>query len=256
MNYIQGPLGFTDMDKEGMLIDGFNNIPTIATWYNEPYYLQHLESLGYVKEADWIQNTFMVPDKVPDKARIFSDLVRKRYGLRTLQPHSAKEVAAYGQSIFEALNRSYKSLYGFTALSQKQIDVYIRQYLPMVNPNFICIILDKKDQVAGFAITMPSLSKALQKSGGKILPFGFIHLLKALKTYELVDMYLIGIIPEYQNKGLNAIIFDHLIQNFIKAGVKRVIANPQLEDNTKVISLFEEYSGEFYMKRRCFQKQL
>ena len=256
MSAVSGPFGFSDMDREGLLVSGFENLGSLTTLYNFPYYQEHLEKLNYVKDADWSQLEFEVPDKVPEKFRKYSDIVQKRYGIRILHPKSRRELKCYGRGLLEALNKSFVPLYGFTPLNSGQIESYVSQYLPMIKPDLICIILDKHDTVVGFAVTMPNLSNALKKSKGKLFPFGFIHLLRALNNFELVDLLMIGVVPEYHHKGLNAIIFNHLNSNLIKLGTKRVIANPQLEKNTAVRNLFDYYPHRDYMVRRCFIKEL
>jgi len=256
MSAVSGPFGFSDMDREGLLVSGFENLGSLTTLYNFPYYQEHLEKLNYVKDADWSQLEFEVPDKVPEKFRKYSDIVQKRYGIRILHPKSRRELKCYGRWLLEALNKSFVPLYGFTPLNSGQIESYVSQYLPMIKPDLICIILDKHDTVVGFAVTMPNLSNALKKSKGKLFPFGFIHLLRALNNFELVDLLMIGVVPEYHHKGLNAIIFNHLNSNLIKLGTKRVIANPQLEKNTAVRNLFDYYPHRDYMVRRCFIKEL
>jgi GNAT superfamily N-acetyltransferase len=256
MEAVNGPFGFTDMDKEGMLTEGFENMGSMTTLYNYPYYPKHLEKLGYLKDADWHQNEFEVPESVPPKLKQYAEIVTRRYGVKVLHPKSRKSLTKYGVQLFEALNRAFVPLYGFTPLTQAQIRMYVKQYLPMVNFDMICLVLDKDDKVVAFAITMPNLSWSLKKSGGKLFPFGFIFFLKALKRYDLVDMYMIGVVPEYQNKGLNAVIFNHLHTNYIKLGVKKVIANPQLENNIAVQNIFDYYQGKPYMTRRCYIKIL
>ncbi len=256
MEAVSGPFGFTDMDKEGMLTEGFENMGAMTTLYNYAYYPRHVEMLGYIKDADWFQREFDVPAQVPDKLRQYAEIVTRRYGVKVLRPKNRRSLRKYGVGLFEALNRAFVPLYGFTPLSKDQIDQYVKQYLPVVNFDMMCIVLDKEDKVVAFAITMPNLSWSLKKSGGKLFPFGFIFFLKALKRFELVDMNIIGIVPEYQNKGLNAVIFNHLHTNYLKLGVKKVIANPQLENNVAVQNIFDYYPGKPYMTRRCYIKKM
>lgn len=249
---IQGPLGFSDMDKEGMLVEGFENIPSITTLYNFPYYEQHLEKYGLVKEIDWIQRKFKVPESVPAKLKQFSNIVQQRYSVSVLNPKTKKDLKKKAHQIFDALNASFSVLYEFTKLNTKQIDDYIDQYFPFMNKHLVCVVLDKNDKVVAFAITMPSLSNAMQKAKGRLFPFGFIHILKALKSTDFVEMMMIGVVPEYQNKGINAVIFNYLHERFIELGVKEVVTNPQLETNKAVISLFDYYESTPYMRRRCY----
>ncbi|MHC1690746.1 MAG: hypothetical protein AB9833_07920 [Bacteroidales bacterium] len=256
MTAVNGPFGFTDMDREGMLVDGFENRGSFTTLYNFPYYRDHLERLGYLKDADWHQREYDVPGEVPDKLRQYSQIIKKRYNVRMLEPVSRKTLRKYGIGLFEAYNKAFVPLYGFSPLTQRQIESYVDQFLPMINFDLIAIVINNEDKVVAFAITMPNISLALKKCRGKLFPFGFLHILKALKSYEFVDMLMIGVVPEYQLKGLNAVIFDHLNTNFIKLGVKKVVANPQLDNNTAVQNIFDYYEGKPFMTRRCFIKEL
>jgi len=256
MTAVNGPFGFTDMDREGLLVEGFENRGSFTTLYNFPYYKDHLEKLGYIKDADWHQREYDVPAEVPDKLRQYSQIIQKRYNVKLLEPVSRKRLRKYGIGLFEAYNKAFVPLYGFSPLTQRQIESYVDQFLPMINFDLIAIVINKEDKVVAFAITMPNVSLALKKCGGKLFPFGFLHILKALKSYEFVDMLMIGVVPEYQQKGLNAVIFDHLNTNFIKLGVKKVVANPQLDNNTAVQNIFDYYQGKPFMTRRCFIKEL
>lgn len=256
MTAVNGPFGFTDMDREGMLVDGFENRGSFTTLYNFPYYRDHLERLGYLKDADWHQREYDVPGEVPDKLRQYSQIIKKRYNVRMLEPVSRKTLRKYGIGLFEAYNKAFVPLYGFSPLTQRQIESYVDQFLPMINFDLIAIVINNEDKVVAFAITMPNISLALKKCRGKLFPFGFLHILKALKSYEFVDMLMIGVVPEYQLKGLNAVIFDHLNTNFIKLGVKKVVANPQLDNNTAVQNIFDYYEGKPFMTRRCFIKAI
>lgn len=256
MTAVNGPFGFTDMDREGMLVEGFENRGSFTTLYNFPYYRDHLERLGYIKDADWHQREYDVPEEVPDKLRQYSQIVQKRYNVRLLEPVSRKRLRKYGIGLFEAYNKAFVPLYGFSPLTQRQIESYVDQFLPMINFDLIAIVINKEDKVVAFAITMPNVSLALKKCRGKLFPFGFLHILKALKSYEFVDMLMIGVVPEFQQKGLNAVIFDHLNTNFIKLGVKKVVANPQLDNNSAVQNIFDYYQGKPFMTRRCFIKEI
>jgi hypothetical protein len=253
---INGPFGFTDMDREGLLVEGFENKGSFTTLYNFPYYGEYLEQLGYLPDADWRQREYDVPEAVPEKLKQFSRIVKEKYGVRVLEKVSRKRLRKYATGMFRTLNRSFRPLYGFTPLSDKQVEMYINQFLPLINFDLICLVIDKEENVVGFAVTMPSLSDAVKRAKGRLFPFGIFHLLFALKKYEVIDMLMIGIDPAYQNKGINALIFDHLNSNFIKLGVKRVIANPQLDSNFAVKKIFEYYPGRPYMTRRCYLKKL
>lgn len=256
MNAVNGPFGFTDMDREGMLVEGFDKMGAFTTLYNYSYYPLHMEKLGYKRDAEWTQREFDVPDDVPDKLKQYSRIIKQKYRVSVLDLKSKKELRVYAIGLFNALNKAFIPLYGFTPISQKQIEWYVDQFLPLINTDLICLVVNEEDRVVAFAVTMPSLSNAMRETKGRLFPFGFIKLLKALKNVDLVDLYMIGIVPEYQNKGLNAVIFDHLNSNFIKLGVRRVIANPQLDSNKAVQSIFDYYPGRLYSKRCCYLKSL
>lgn len=252
---IKGPLGFSDMDKEGLMVDGFDKIQSITCIYNYPYYVVHLERLGFVKDIDWTQQILGVPELSPDTLR-YAELIEKRYGFHIFKAKNNKELEAKGEEIFNVLNDAWKgsSLYEFTRLSEAQIKAYVKQYLPMVNKDFICLVMNKEEKVVGFSICVPSLSYAMRKAKGRLFPFGFIHLLRALKKNDLLEAYMIGTLPEYQGKGVAILIFKHIHENAIKYGMKRMITNPQMETNRKVQSLWDNYEHEHYVRRRSYTK--
>ncbi len=255
-NEIHGPLGFTDMDREGMLVEGFNELGTYATLYNHEYYPRILEQIGYGKDADWLQFEYEVPKSEPEKLAKMAGLIAKRYNVHSLKATSTKQLLKYAHQIFEVLNQSFMPLYGFAPLSEKQIDLFTKQYIGYVKPEFVTVVLNDKDEVVAFGITMPSLSKGVQKAKGRIFPFGWWHILKAIKNNDLVDMYLIAIRPDMQNKGLNAIIFDELMSNYIKKGVKKTIQNPVLEVNIKNQLIWQDYNPRQHIRRRCYIKKI
>lgn len=252
---IKGPLGFSDMDKEGLMVDGFDKIQSITCIYNYPYYVVHLERLGFVKDIDWTQQILGVPELSPDTLR-YAELIEKRYGFHIFKAKNNKELEAKGEEIFNVLNDAWKgsSLYEFTRLSEAQIKAYVKQYLPMVNKDFICLVMNKEEKVVGFSICVPSLSYAMRKAKGRLFPFGFIHLLKALRKNDLLEAYMIGTLPEYQGKGVAILIFKHIHENAIKYGMKKMITNPQMETNRKVQSLWDSYEHEHYVRRRSYTK--
>lgn len=256
LNRISGPWGFTDMDKEGLLTEGFDQLQSITTIYNYPYYKDHLEALGYSKDVEWIQMRLDLPKERNPKFTQFKNILLEKYGLSIYKPKSTKELKIKAKQLFGVLNEAYSVLHEFTRLNEKQIDNYIAQYIPLINKDLICMIEDASERIVGFAITMPSLSKAFQKAKGRLFPFGWYHILKALKSNDTVECYLIGVIPEYQNKGLNAIIFDHLHSNYIDMGFTTLVANPQLETNTAAIRLFGSYPTEIFARRRCYFNHL
>lgn len=259
MTQIQGPLGFTDMDKEGMLIEGFEELSTMATIYNYPYYQRHIERLGFEKDADWIEMKMTVPKEqgIPDRLKRIAELVMTKYDLRIKKYTSSKKLAAdYGQEIFKVINEAFKPLFGYSELSQKQIDQYVDQYLGFIDLKLVSLVTEANGRLVAVGITMPSLSRALQKSGGKLFPFGWFHLLKALKWKKpnILDLMLVGVLPEYQNKGVNSILFYDLVPIYISEGYDYVETNPELEENTKVQQQWIYFDRTQHKRRRCFKK--
>ena len=260
MTHIQGPLGFTDFDAEGMLIEGFDQLSTMATIYNYPYYQQHMERMGFKKDADWVEYKIYIPNAIPDKHKRISDLIQRKYNLKIKKYTSAKKIAAdYGQAIFELMNEAYKPLYGYSALSQRQIDQYVKMYLPIVDLRMVTLITDAEDKLIAVGISMPSLSSALQKSHGRLLPMGWYHLGKTLflKRYpKVLDLLLVAVKPEYQNKGVNALLFSDLIPVYQQLGFEYAESNPELELNGKVQAQWEYFKTEQHKRRRCYVKEI
>ncbi|MDE6459811.1 MAG: N-acetyltransferase [Paramuribaculum sp.] len=257
-NEIIGPMGFTDMDHEGMLIEGFDELGTMATIYNHPYYPEHLERLGYSKDIDWVEFRMKVPEAVPQKYERIANIVREKYGLRNLHFTSRKKLKEkYGVALFELINTAYDSLYGYSPLTKAQIEYYIDKYLGVLRLDCISVIVDKDDELVGVGISIPSFSRALQKSGGKLLPFGWVHLLKAMKgKNDIVDLMLVAIKPEYQNKGVNALLFSDLIPAYIKNGYKWAESNLELEDNASVQLQWQYFERRQHRRRRAYRKKL
>lgn len=258
MNKIIGPMGFTDMDHEGMLIGGFEELGTMATIYNYPYYPRHLEKLGYQKEADWIEFLMEVPEKIPDKYDRIANIVKQKYGLKVKKYSSPKKAKAeIGRPLFHLINETYDGLYEYSTLTESQIDYYIDIYLGLINFDLLTAIADKDDNLVGIGISMPSLSRALQKSKGKLLPLGWFHLLRALKCKtDRVDLLLVAVKPEYQNKGVNALLFQDLIPYYIKYGFKYAESNLELETNNKVQGQWDYFSHRQHRRRRAYYKNL
>jgi ribosomal protein S18 acetylase RimI-like enzyme len=255
---VHGPMGFTDMDFEGMLIEGFDSLSTIATIYNFPYYQSHLEDFRYNKSAEWVELKAEVPQVIPEKFKRTSEYICSRFNLKVAQLKNSKQIKNYGKKMFQTLNDSFSELYGFHKLTSKESDNYISQYLSFVSPKYISFVIDEDDEVVGFGITMPSLSRAYQKTKGNLFPFGFIHLLKALKKNDDVDMYLIGINPKQQNTGVANVIFYELWKSYLKEGIKTVHTNPLLESNEKMLKLWKHFGGEdkIIKRRRCYSKKI
>ena len=261
MTEIQGPLGFTDMDAEGMLIEGFEELGTMATIYNYPYYPRHIEALGYEKEADWIEMFIKVPREtgLPDRFKRIAEIVMQKYNLQIKKYTSSKKLAAdYGQEIFQLINEAFKPLFGYSELSQKQIDQYVKTYLPILDLKLISLITGPDGRLIGVGISMPSMSRALQKAKGKMFPFGWWHLLKALKWKKpkILDLMLVAIKPEYQGKGVNSLLFYDLLPIYIQEGYEYVETNVELETNAKVQQQWIYFERRQHKRRRCFKKTL
>jgi len=258
MNVMHGPLGFTDLDHEGMLIEGFDQLGTMAALYNFDYYPKHLERMGYTKDLDWHEFKIYIPKEVPEKHVRIAEIVQEKYGLKILKFKKRKEIWPYAQRIFQTLNKAYAPLYGFTELTPRQIDYYVKMYIPMLRLDMITIILrEEGDEVVGFGISLPSLSRALQKAKGRMFPFGFIPLLRALNSKaKVLDLYLVGILPEYRNKGVNALLFTDLIPVFNKLGAIYAESNPELETNNAVQAQWDYFKIEHHKTRRAFSKKL
>ena len=256
MTGIHGPLGFTDMDPEGMLIEGFDQISSLSAIYNFPYYQEHMQRLGFRKATDWVQLEIKVPAEIPEKVERMTRIVLQKYDLRLLNPRKAKEIRPYAAKMFTMYNEAFHDLYGFTALTRKQMDAYTKQYFGFIRPEFVSMVLDAKDDVVGFGITMPSLSIALQKANGLLFPLGFIHLLRAMRKNDTIHMYLIGVRPDYQGKGILALVYNELTKAYIDAGIKLTRTHPQLEENFRAISIWKNYDGRINIRRRCWIKDI
>ncbi len=254
MEAVHGPLGFTDLDPEGMLIEGFNELGTMALIYNHAYYPEHLKKLGYQKEVDWLEYEILVPETPIEKISRAAEIVLKRNNLHVLEAKRKKDLLAYTEELFDLLEQEYGQLFGTVPLSKKQVNAYIDQYFGFVTPEFVPVVLDEKNKMVAFGIVMPSLSIALQKSKGKLFPYGWYHLLRALKRNDRADLYLIAVKSEYQGKGVNAVLMDRINQVFIQKGIKRVETNGELETNTDVQGQWKYYDKRQHKRRRCFIK--
>lgn len=259
MTAIQGPMGYTDLDHEGLLIFGYDKLSTMATIYSFPYYKDQIERLGYTKDADWHEFRVPVPEEVPERHQRIAKIVAEKFGLKLLKFKNLKQVTPYIDKLFNLLNEAYAPLYGYVPLSQKQIDHYVKMYVPLLRWDIVSIIIkEDTDEVVAFGIGIPSLSKALQKSGGKLFPTGWYHLLKALKSKnnETLDLMLIGISPEYQGKGVNAMIFYDFIYSAHKSGFKYAESNPELEQNNKMTALWDGFDAQHHKIRRAYIKNI
>ena len=259
MTQIVGPLGFTDFDPEGMLVEGFDRLSTMALIYNHPYYPEHMKKLGYYKETGWVEYRLILPECVPERHQRLSDTVVQRYGLK-LRKLTRRQIKKenYGRKLFKLINETYCVLYGYSLLSEKQIDQYVDLYLSLVDARMLAFIEDSNGDLIAAGITIPSLAEALQKCRGEIFPFGWWHLLKAmfLKKPETLDLLLIGVRPDYQNKGVPTVLFNDLIQTVLKLGFKYAETNANLETNHSVQALWEPFEKEQHKKRWVFGKDI
>jgi GNAT superfamily N-acetyltransferase len=251
---ITGPQGFTDLDPEGMLVEGFDELGTLPMIYNHAYYPEHLAQYGYIKEIDWLEFEIKIPESIPERILRIQELVLKRKKLHMVEAKKSKDLMPYAEGIFDVLSESYKDLYGFVPLKKEQVDTYIKQYIPYADPKFTKVIVNESDQVVAFGVAMPSLSRALQKSRGRLLPFGWIHILHAMKNPEELDLYIVAVRPEYQSSGVIAILLAAVTQAAIKAGIKTCESSGELESNKSVQAMWSSYDHRQHKRRRCFIK--
>lgn len=261
MNEIQGPLGFTDMDPEGMLYEGHDELGTMVTIYNYHYYMDHMVALGYEKDADWVEWKLTIPREtgVPERLMKVSNIVEQKYGVQIKKYKTCKQIVKrYGREIFEVINAAFTPLFGYSQLTEKQIDQYIDMYLGMVDPKLVSTIEDKDGKLIAVGICMPSLSEAIQKAKGKLFPFGWYHLLKALKWKHVnhLEMLLIAVRPEWQSKGVNALFFKDLLPFFISEGYEWCETSVELEENHKVQNQWIYFEGRIHKRRRCWKKTI
>jgi len=257
MTHIHGPLGFTDFDNEGALIEGYDRASTLATIYNYPYYIDHYERLGFEKEADWVEYLIKVPDVFPEKFIRMAEIVKQKFNLRPVKLVSKKDtVKRYGQKIFDLLNEAYKDLFGFAKLTDEQIQFYIKLYFSFFRLDTVVLVENDEGDLIALGIAMPSFTKALQKAKGKLFPSGWYHMLKAIKKNDLLDLYLIAVHPDYQNKGANAILFAEMMPVAAKNGYHYAESNPELETNTKVTAHWDYFEHEIHKRRRVYIKEI
>ncbi len=259
MDCIEGPLGFTDFDPEGMLVEGFDQLSTIITIYNYPYYPEHLKKLGFETAATWIEMRLTVPPCVPEKHIRIANIVKEKYKLHIVECRSIRQLARrYGKAIFDLLNESYSHLFGYSELSDKQVQQYIDMYLSVVDRRMISMVADENDNLVAVGISMPSISNALRKAKGRMFPFGWWHLLKALfiQHNEVLDLMLVAVKPCYQNKGVNAMLMADLVPRYIEMGFKYGETNCELIENIKVQSMWEFYSPVVHKRRCAFKRNI
>jgi len=255
LKFIEGPVGFSNMDKVGILTEGFDQISTMMTWYNYDYYKEHLESLGYQKSLKFVETYFYFKNVDITKYKRYAVIVKKRYQLKALNFTSIEQIMPYVEEMFDLFNKSYEKLPSFTPISNKQKIYFKKKFINFLHPEFIKFILDKEGKLITFSITMPSFAKALQKANGKLLPTGLFHLMKAKNNSKDVVFFLIGIAHEYQKKGVTAIVFDEFFKTYKEKGIVKTISTPELEDNKDIQLIWKNFNPVIY-KRRCTYKKM
>ena len=258
MDFIEGPVGFSNLDKAGMLIKGFEENNTMITWYNAPYYYDHFKKLGFKDLAVWVEYEIMLSsfEESPEKIKKFSNLMLERYELNVLDFKSKKDIIPYIEQMFLLLEETYGKLQTFVPIQKYQINQYKEKYFRYVHPDFIKCVVDKNNDLVAFTIIMPSFTRALKRANGKMYPFGFLHLLKALHFNNRASFYLIGVHPKYQKKGVTAIIFNEMQKTFNKNGYNIVETNPELEENSSIQNLWKNYKHRLHKKRLTVTKKL
>ncbi len=251
---IHGPLGLTDMDHQGMLIEGFDELDMFITIYNHSYYKDHMIKLGFEKEVDWVEYQLKVPEKPIEKYERISNIVKKKYGYQLIEFKHKRDILPWAPKVFELYNTAFAPLFGTTKLSKRQIKMYVDTFFGFVNKDFIKVVLNKENELIGFAITIPSLSKALQKANGKLFPFGFIHLLRSLKKSDRLDLYLVAIHPDYQGTGANALLLNSIMETAMQYGMDFGETGPELETNHQVQTMWKLVEKRQHRRRRIFKK--
>ncbi|MEY8849315.1 GTP cyclohydrolase [Psychroserpens sp. XS_ASV72] len=256
LEFSEGPVGFSNLDKVGVITEGYDHIAPMITWYNHPYYVDHYNALGYSPEKAYIESTFKFSNVNPESFAKAQELIKRRYGLKALRFTKTEEVMPYADRMFDLFNESYASLASFVKITDKQKEYFKSKFVSFVNPEYIKFVLDKNDDLIGFAIVMPSFAKALQKAKGKLFPFGFSHILKAKKHSRDVIFYLIGIHPEYQNKGIHAVIFNEYYDVFEAKKIENCYRTPELEENEAIQKIWKHFKPEVFRRRKTFRKNL
>ncbi len=256
LDFIEGPMGFTNLDKVGVLTDGFNSPGTMITWYNYPYYKKHYERLGFSVEKTYVESRIKAQQSDPEHYRKIQELIKERYGIRVVHFKKSSEVMPWAYKMFELFNKTYSTLPSYVPVSKSQIEYFKRKYLRFIYPEYIKFVLDKSDNLIAFAIVMPSYSEALKKANGRLFPWGIFYLNEARKKSKDVLFYLIGIHPEYQNKGITAPILYEFHQTFSKKGIVNCYRSPELENNLAIHKMWKYFNPEVYKKRCTYKKTL
>ncbi|WP_026770193.1 hypothetical protein [Asinibacterium sp. OR53] len=256
MTAVHGPMGFTDLDREGMLVNGFDQVGTLAAIYNYPYYPSLMEKAGYVKDADWVEYQIKVPSTMPEKLERMAAVVRQRFRLQVIKARRPKDILPYANAIFDLINETYSHLYGVVPLTEKQIAYYTKQYFSFIRTDFVPLVTDENGKLIACGITMPSLSAALKKVKGRLLPFGFAYILKALRKNNLADLYLVAVDKAWQGKGAVALLMHEITKSYIANGIAYAESNPELETNRNIRAIWEHYEATQHKRRRCYIRYL
>jgi GNAT superfamily N-acetyltransferase len=256
LEYAEGPVGFSNMDKVGVMTEGFDTIGSMITWYNYPYYVDHYMSHGYKIEKEYSESIFPFSNVQPEFFKKAQELIKRRYKLKALQLTKTEEVMPYADRMFDLFNESYASLSSFVEITELQKAYFKKKFISFINPEYIKFIVDEQDNLIGFAVVMPKFAEALQKTKGKLFPFGFTHILKAKKHSKDVIFYLIGIHPDYQNKGVHALIFNEYYETFKAKGIETCYRTPELEDNVAIKQIWKHFDPKVCKRRKTFRKDL
>lgn len=249
---IEGPMGFTNLDKAGMLVLGFDKLATMIGLYNDAYYPQYLENLGFKKEKEWVEFEIQFPDFLPEKITKFSKLISEKYGLKVIEFGSKKDILPLVFPMFQLLDETYKHLSTYTPITEEQIQTYKEKYFPFIDKDYLICIQNREKELIAFAITMPSYSQALRKAKGRLFPFGWYHFYRAGKKNNRANFYLIGIHPDYQRRGVTAIVFEEIFKRFKRKGIKFLETNPELEENKNIQLLWQDYHPLNHKRRRTY----
>ncbi len=259
MNEMHGPLGFCDLDREGMLVEGYDRRGMFITYYNRPYYNEHLARLGYEKDTDWVEYLIPIPDHLDEIGQKFQRIAKevlKRTGYHVVKVRNRSEYKPYIRKAFRLVNEAYAPLYGVVELGEAQIEKYADKFIPLINPDYCCLIVNDEDDLLAFGVCAPSMAEAMKKHRGRLFPLGWIDVLRSLKKNDTVDLLLIAVRPDLQGTALNAVVMDHLYESCIKNGIRHAETGPQLETNRKVLSQWKMFHLEPHKRRRCYHKIL
>ncbi|WP_179335087.1 GNAT family N-acetyltransferase [Winogradskyella costae] len=256
LSYAEGPVGFSNLDKVGVMTEGFDQLGTMITWYNHPYYINHYSQHGYIIEKEYSENKFPFENVKPEFFKKAQELIKRRYKLRALQLTKTEEVMPYADRMFDLFNESYSSLSSFVEITDIQKEYFKKKFISFINPEYIKFVVDEHDKLVGFAVVMPRFANALRKANGRLFPFGFTHILKAKKQSKDVIFYLIGIHPDYQNKGVHAVIFNEYYETFKQKGIETCYRTPELEDNIAIKQIWKHFDPKVYVRRKTLRKNL